>query len=927
MKKLLLFVGLLIAFAPSYAQINMPAGLTGRWTFDDASNPLHATVGNDLVVTGFQMPIAGPTSGDNAIRIAQGSYLQCLHNIPINGNGAPTMVNKYSIMIDFRIKQFGMWRCFYQADPSNTSGNDGEVFINPTGKIGVGASGYSSYSVMADQWYRLVITANLGNHFDYYLDGHLLVSGGAQTLDGRFALSPSSGIGKVLLFADDDGEDYIIDVAQVAIFDNDLTAVQIDSLGGFGHDITTHQTGINTYLQTPTPTSMYINWHSTQTASTSIQYGTTPALGLTATGTYESISTKQWHTVKLSGLTPDTHYYYKVISGTDTSQVYEFRTPFAQGTPGKHLRFLIMGDSQSDINMPAVVSNATEEKLKEIYGINWLDSISLFMRIGDLTGDGTVADNFEKEYFNPFGNIMHSIPSMSAIGNHEGESNNYYQYMKYEDVSDYAYPDTRCERYYNFSLGDCQFIALNTNGTYNNTLQATWLQNKLDQSNADAANDFVFVFNHQPGRSEVWPDGNNSYVQNTIQVALKNYPKVMLESYGHSHNYERGVLKSTHGQPQDTRVLCVGGAGAVLDRWGMYANQTDYPEIHRAIDHYSYVIVDVDIDQKIYTAKMFSLGHPDKRLNNIEMDSWYFSVNQPKPETPLAVNPSSQGSLIPILTASSFVGADSLMTSQFQLTAIAGDYSSPLIDITRDWEDLYGDSGAPNYSPINLNIGIDLKRLAVSAGVLTDGQTYGWRVRYRDFNIKWSDWSTETTFTATSSLSDSADFVADITTGVAPCTVHFTDLSTNTPTAWSWDFDGDGISDSQLQNPVWVYTTGGLYTVSLISYYGSDSSQNTKLNYINVDNTPGIVELKDNSTSIAVYPNPAQNYMIVRLASKENHGYSIEMYNYLNQKIKSQYLHRGENIISLKNIPSGLYMYRVLSESKVLKADKMVIQK
>ena len=115
--------------------------------------------------------------------------------------------------------------------------------------------------------------------------------------------------------------------------------------------------------------------------------------------------------------------------------------------------------------------------------------------------------------------------------------------------------------------------------------------------------------------------------------------------------------------------------------------------------------------------------------------------------------------------------------------------------------------------------------------------------------------------------------------------------------------------------------------MSLISYYGSDSSQNTKLNYINVDNTPGIVELKDNSTSIAVYPNPAQNYMIVRLASKENHGYSIEMYNYLNQKIKSQYLHRGENIISLKNIPSGLYMYRVLSESKVLKADKMVIQK
>ncbi|MEI6765367.1 MAG: fibronectin type III domain-containing protein [Bacteroidota bacterium] len=745
-KILFLSAAVFMLVSGASSQVIWPSGLSGRWTFDSINNPCHATSGTDLIPVGFSIPIAGPSTTDKAIRLGVGSFFHCIHNIPANGSGSPTKVNRYTLLIDFRINQFGMWRTFFQTDSTNNVSNDGEVFINPAGNIGVGVTGYSSYVLKAGEWYRMVISADLGNHFDYYLDGKLLMNGGAQTADGRFSLNPAGGLNEVLLFADNDGEDHVIDIAQVAIFNRSLPATTIDSLGGFGHNLSSWAEGINAYLQTPTPTSIYVSWHSAQTTSTIVEYGTTAQLGASTAGSFEIIGTKNWHTVKLTGLNPDTHYFYRCISGSDTSQVYEFRTPFAAGSNAKHLRFVMTGDSQSDVNMPAIESNEIEEKFKELYGTAWIDSIAFFLRVGDITGDGTQSDLYEKEYFNPFGNLTHAIPSMTTIGNHEGGSNYYYQYMKYEDVSDYSYPDPLAERYYSFSLGNCQFIALNTNPVYQNSLQQSWLHNKLAQSDTSTVTDFVFTYNHHPFHSEMWPDGNTAWTGSGVYSELVNFPKVMLNCYGHSHNYERGVIKSEHGQPQDFRIMCIGGGGAYLDRWGMYPNQTDYPEIQSMYDHYSYVIVDVDIDAKSYTATTYSLGNPDKRLNNIPLETFHYRANQPPPQKPVAVN-TMGGTPFVFFEASAFSGADSLMSSQFQLTDTSGNWSSPIVDTIRDKHDIYGNSGSPDFTAVDLNAGIDLESIYIPGTNLIPYSNYFWRVRYRDENIKWSEWSDESQFT------------------------------------------------------------------------------------------------------------------------------------------------------------------------------------
>ena len=68
------------------------------------------------------------------------------------------------------------------------------------------------------------------------------------------------------------------------------------------------------------------------------------------------------------------------------------------------------------------------------------------------------------------------------------------------------------------------------------------------------------------------------------------------------------------------------------------------------------------------------------------------------------------------------------------------------MDIKRDFENIYYDTGAPDFTPIDKNAGIDLTKLKVNEANFEDGKTYWWRVRYRDRNLQWSDWSEEKSF-------------------------------------------------------------------------------------------------------------------------------------------------------------------------------------
>ena len=76
-----------------------------------------------------------------------------------------------------------------------------------------------------------------------------------------------------------------------------------------------------------------------------------------------------------------------------------------------------------------------------------------------------------------------------------------------------------------------------------------------------------------------------------------------------------------------------------------------------------------------------------------------------------------------------------------------------------------------------------------------------------------------------------AAFLTYPTSGYSPLTVKFTDLSTNSPTAWNWNF-GDGTINSTLQNPTHTYSTAGNYTVVLTASNAAGSNTVTGTAYV-----------------------------------------------------------------------------------------------
>lgn len=90
-------------------------------------------------------------------------------------------------------------------------------------------------------------------------------------------------------------------------------------------------------------------------------------------------------------------------------------------------------------------------------------------------------------------------------------------------------------------------------------------------------------------------------------------------------------------------------------------------------------------------------------------------------------------------------------------------------------------------------------------------------------------------------VAPTASFTASPVSGSAPLTVQFTDTSspgTSAITAWAWDFDGDGMVDSTAQNPSFIYTTEGKYTVSLTVLNGAGSNTVTQTELINITSGP-----------------------------------------------------------------------------------------
>ncbi|MBC8173067.1 MAG: PKD domain-containing protein, partial [Chitinophagales bacterium] len=150
---------------------------------------------------------------------------------------------------------------------------------------------------------------------------------------------------------------------------------------------------------------------------------------------------------------------------------------------------------------------------------------------------------------------------------------------------------------------------------------------------------------------------------------------------------------------------------------------------------------------------------------------------------------------------------------------------------------------------------------------------------------------------------------ADYTYTAVGLNVTFTDMSTNTPTAWSWNFD-DGTAASTDQNPSHTFAAGGEYNVCLQASNGGGIGTECKL----IQVVTGIDDILNNT--INIYPNPAHEFIFIT-SDADMSAVTFEIYDALGKKIPADMIVSSphEVQVNIKNIAAGNYVLKMITGS------------
>jgi predicted MPP superfamily phosphohydrolase len=321
-------------------------------------------------------------------------------------------------------------------------------------------------------------------------------------------------------------------------------------------------------------TTMTIAWKTNVETASIVQYGLNTAYGDEEIGT-DAI----WHFVELTGLSPDTVYHFRVGDGNLWSKDSYFKT----GTTGKHTTFVGLGDAQEH--------NPNRKLMVDV--VNNVMDLDFFLYSGDFIENAREVHRWNS-WFADYSKLTNHLAMMSALGNHEKNHSNYYNFL--------ALPGN--EAYYSFSYGSVHFAILHTywEGVpdENYTDQVDWLTADLD---AHQDYEWTFIMMHRPPFSsfpryfEVEPNWYQ-VINDSFRPVFEQY-EVDLVLTGHEHSYERL-------EKNNITYIISGGAGSWLnDLFPQYRlNESVYIEA-------TFNFVYFDIYEKQFDARAF---RPDYTL-------------------------------------------------------------------------------------------------------------------------------------------------------------------------------------------------------------------------------------------------------------------------------------------------------------------------
>ena len=502
---------------------------------------------------------------------------------------------------------------------------------------------------------------------------------------------------------------------------------------------------VQPYLQDASPNSIHILWETDSGVESWVHWGLTDALGNETEGTSVSIDggTETLHTVHLQGLERFTVYHYQVETAGTLSPIYTFKTPpFA--SDHESFRIAAMSDMQQDGAFPnkfqEVVEDGIMDYLSDHVGGDLVDNLALVMIPGDLVTNGDNFNSWKNTFFNPGEALFSQVPVYPVLGNHEYNTSFYFTYFH---LPENGTPDY-LEHWRHKDYGNVRMVGLNSNGPFDGPEQLAWLQEVLDETCVADSIDFVFAQLHHPHKSELWTPGESDFTGEVIE-ALEQFSticgKPSIHFFGHTHGYSRG-------QSRDHKHLWINAAtaGGAIDNWGEFPN-FDYDEFSVSQDEYGFMLVEILADPDPYlVVKRISRGDQDVVWDNPVTDSLVVRLAPETVQTPTPISPVNI-TLPPecvVLESEAFSGSTGAQHGQshWQVATLNDGFDAPVFDAWKNFENWYFD--------IDTQAGDDLTDETVPG--LEPNTDYLWRVRYRDRELNWSDWSEETLFSTGASI-------------------------------------------------------------------------------------------------------------------------------------------------------------------------------
>jgi len=330
------------------------------------------------------------------------------------------------------------------------------------------------------------------------------------------------------------------------------------------------------YLQIGSPTGAVVRWRSDQLSDAVVFYGLDPAnLSNSAS---QPVQTTE-HIVTISGLQPDTRYYYSVGSAAQrlagnggAGSDYWFKTSPVAGTQGP-TRFWVLGDSGT--------GNDNARAVRDSY-YNFAVTngpADFWLMLGDNAYNSGLDTEYQSAVFDMYPNTLRNLFLWPTIGNHE--SNQSYTSEDFPYLNIFSLPHngeagglpSGTQKYYSFDYANIHFICLDsmTSGRTANTPMAQWLVNDLNAT----AQQWVIVFFHHPP----YTHGNHNSDLETDLTEVRQNILPILESHGvdlvlcgHSHNLERSYFLNGHYGVSSTLTdsMKIDGGDGRVDGAGAY---------------------------------------------------------------------------------------------------------------------------------------------------------------------------------------------------------------------------------------------------------------------------------------------------------------------------------------------------------------------